>query len=115
MLGATTVAAQLIGLSYGTPLIGTAMSAIIVATIPLFSMVIAHLWGIERITARGLAGLALGISGIFMLVGFPAVPVTPTFLIGCAAVLLWYEDLNRVSACAKINNVFAQRHNDTAI
>lgn len=88
VLGATTVAAQLIGLSYGTPLIGTAMSAIIVATIPLFSMVIAHLWGIERITARGLAGLALGISGIFMLVGFPAVPVTPTFLIGCAAVLL---------------------------
>lgn len=35
--------------------------------------------------------------------------------IGCAAVLLWYEDLKEVSACAKTNNVFAQRHNDTAI
>lgn len=87
VLGATTVAAQLVGLSYGTPLIGTAMSAIIVATIPLFAMVIAHLWGLEAITLRGIAGLALGIVGMVMLVGFPAVPVTPAFLTGCAAVL----------------------------
>ena len=37
VVGATTVAGQLIGLSYAAPLIGTAMSAILVATIPLFS------------------------------------------------------------------------------
>ncbi len=36
VVGATTVAGQLIGLSYGTPLIGTAMAAICVASIPLF-------------------------------------------------------------------------------
>ncbi|WP_218780049.1 DMT family transporter, partial [Cellulomonas iranensis] len=73
VVGATTVAGQLIGLSYGTPLIGTAMAAICVASIPLFSMVISQLWGLERITSRGLIGLLLGVTGIVLLVGFPAV------------------------------------------
>ncbi|MGU3401031.1 DMT family transporter [Brucellaceae bacterium D45D] len=88
IVGATTVAGQLIGLSYGTPLIGTAMAAICVASIPLFSMVISQLWGLERITPRGLSGLVLGIWGIVLLVGFPAVAVTPSFVMGCVAALL---------------------------
>ncbi|GAA5625644.1 hypothetical protein Brsp05_00910 [Brucella sp. NBRC 12953] len=87
VVGATTVAGQLIGLSYGTPLIGTAMAAICVASIPLFSMVISQLWGLERITSRGLIGLLLGVTGIVLLVGFPAVAITPEFIMGCVAVL----------------------------
>ncbi|MBN9273413.1 MAG: EamA family transporter, partial [Mesorhizobium sp.] len=87
VVGATTVAAQLIGLSYGTPLIGTAMAAILVAAIPLFSMVISQLWGLERMTLRRFVGLCLGMAGIVLLVGFPAVPVTPHFILGCAACL----------------------------
>lgn len=87
MVGATTVAGQLVGLSYATPLIGTAMAAIFVATIPLFSMVIAQLWGLERITRARVVGLLLGTIGIVMLVGFPAVPVTTVFLIGCLAMV----------------------------
>ncbi len=88
VVGATTVAGQLIGLSIAGPLIGTAMSAILVATIPLFSMMISAVWGLERINASRLAGLGLGIGGVVLLVGFPAVPVTPAFLGGCAAALL---------------------------
>lgn len=87
IVGATTVAGQLIGLSYGTPLIGTAMAAICVASIPLFSMLISQLWGLERITPRGLIGLLLGVVGIVLLVGFPAVSVTPAFVMGCVAAL----------------------------
>ena len=87
VVGATTAAGQLVGLSFGMPLIGTAMSAIIVATIPLFSMVIAMLWGIEKLTRRHHIGLALGFGGMVVLVGFPAVPFTPTFAIGSAATL----------------------------
>ncbi len=74
VVGATTVAGQLIGLSYSTPLIGTAMAAIFVATIPLFSMIIGQVWGIERITPPRVAGLVIGTLGLVMLVGFPAVP-----------------------------------------
>jgi EamA-like transporter family. len=87
VVGATTVAGQLLGLSYATPLIGTAMAAIIVASIPLFSMVISQVWGLERMRPSGLLGLALGVAGMVLLVGFPAVPLTGEFLLGCAATL----------------------------
>jgi drug/metabolite transporter (DMT)-like permease len=79
-VGATTVAGQLVCLSYATPRIGTAMAAILVAAIPLFSMVIAQFWGIEKITRQRVAGLVLGIIGIVLLVGFPAVPLTGRFV-----------------------------------
>ncbi|HYO44605.1 MAG TPA: DMT family transporter [Candidatus Limnocylindrales bacterium] len=85
IVGATTVAGQLLGLSFATPRIGTAMAAIFVGSIPLFSMVIGHAWGIETISAAGRVGLILGFGGIVLLVGFPSVPITPEFLLGCAA------------------------------
>jgi drug/metabolite transporter (DMT)-like permease len=85
VVGATTVAGQLICLSFATPRIGTAMAAIFVGTIPLFSMVIGHAWGIERITPAGRLGLVLGFGGILLLVGFPAEPITGTFMLGCVA------------------------------
>lgn len=83
VIGATTVAGQLIGMTYATPLIGTAMAAIFIAGIPLISMVIGRLWGIERLTVAGAAGLGLGLLGMIMLVGFPAVPVDHAFVMGC--------------------------------
>ena len=87
LVGLTTVSLQLGLLSYGLPAIGTAMSAILVATIPLFTMLIAALWGVERFRLGGLVGILLGAAGILLLVGFPAQPVTSGFLIGCAATL----------------------------
>ena len=88
VVGSTTVAAQLVGMSFATPRIGTAMAAILVGTIPLFSMVISQLWGIEHITAVGRIGLVLGFGGIVLLVGFPAVPITGAFVLGCAGSLI---------------------------
>jgi drug/metabolite transporter (DMT)-like permease len=88
VVGATTVAAQLVGLSFAAPRIGTAMAAILVATIPLFSAGIAHAWGLAPLTGRTLAGVLLGGLGVVLLVGFPAVPVTPTFVLGVALALL---------------------------
>lgn len=88
MIGLSTVAVQLVGLSYGTPLIGTAMAAILVATIPLFSMLIGQAWGTETLDRAGILGLVLGFVGLVLLVGFPAEPITASFLIGCAALLI---------------------------
>ena len=88
IVGATTVAGQLVFMSVGIPRIGTAMSSIFVAAIPLFSMVISQLWGLEQMSRRGLAGVGLGVAGILMLVGFPVEPVTQSFLFGCAASML---------------------------
>jgi drug/metabolite transporter (DMT)-like permease len=102
-VGATTVAGQLIGLSYATPVIGTAMAAILVASIPLFSMLIGQAWGLEKISAQSLLGMALGFSGIVILVGFPAVPVTTAFVFGCIACILG-------CICAAFGSNYASRH-----
>jgi drug/metabolite transporter (DMT)-like permease len=102
-VGATTVAGQLVGLTFATPRIGTAMAAIFVGTIPLFSMLIGHVWGLERITTQGMFGLILGLSGIVLLVGFPAVPITTTFLIGCCGSLT-------ASVSAALGSNYASRH-----
>ena len=88
IVGATTVAGQLVFMSIGIPRIGTAMSSIFVAAIPLFSMVISQLWGLEKISGRGLFGIGLGVVGILMLVGFPVQPLTAEFLLGCFYSLL---------------------------
>ncbi len=103
IVGATTVAGQLIGLSYATPRIGTAMAAILVATIPLFSMVISQLWGLERFTPQGVLGLVLGVVGIVLLVGFPAVALTDTFIVGCIAMLFG-------SFCAAYGSNYTSRY-----
>ena len=103
IVGATTVAGQLIGLSYATPRIGTAMAAILVATIPLFSMVISQLWGLERITPPGVLGLVLGVVGIVLLVGFPAVALTDSFIFGCLAMVF-------ATFCAAYGSNYASRY-----
>ncbi len=103
VVGATTVAGQLIGLSFATPRIGTAMASILVAAIPLFSIVISQLWGLERITTQGLVGLGLGIGGIVFLVGFPVVAVTGPFILGCASSLFG-------SLCAAFGSNYASRY-----
>jgi drug/metabolite transporter (DMT)-like permease len=103
VVGATTVAGQLVGLSFAPPRIGTAMSAILGgAAIPLFSMAIGRIWGIERLTTASTIGLLLGFAGIVMLVGFPAMPATPSFVIGCAVSLFG-------SLCAAIGSLYASR------
>ena len=103
VVGGTTVAGQLVGLNLATPRIGTAMAAIFVGTIPLFSMLIGQIWGIERITRVGRVGLALGFAGIVLLVGFPAVPVTRAFVLGCVCSVL-------SAVCAAFGSNYARRH-----
>jgi drug/metabolite transporter (DMT)-like permease len=103
VVGATTVAGQLLGLSFATPRIGTAMAAIFVGTIPLFSMVIGHAWGIERIGPSARLGLVLGFGGIVLLVGFPVVPVTGAFVLGCLSSVLG-------SVSAAFGSNYARRH-----
>ncbi len=80
--GATTVAFQLIGLSFAVPRIGTAMSAILVGAIPLYSAMIGRLLHIEKLTRVGYFGLALGFLGIFLLVGFPKGNASKEYLVG---------------------------------
>lgn len=82
VLGVTMVAMQLIGLSFAVPRIGTAMTAILVGAIPLFSSVIGRIMGIEQMGLRGVVGLIIGFIGIVLLVGFPQTEVSKSFALG---------------------------------
>ncbi|MFM8627414.1 MAG: EamA family transporter, partial [Candidatus Nanopelagicus sp.] len=79
VLGVATVAIQLIGLSLAVPRIGTALSAILVGAIPLFSSVIGRMMKIESIDKMGQIGLVLGFIGIVFLVGFPSAELSDQF------------------------------------
>lgn len=103
IVGATTVAGQLVGLSLAAPRIGTAMTAVFVAAIPLFSMLIGQLWGLEKITLSGVAGLLLGLIGIVLLVGFPTIAVNNDFILGCAASIFG-------ALCAAFGSNYASRY-----
>lgn len=103
VVGSTTVAGQLLGLSIAAPRIGTAMAAIFVAGIPLVSMLIGQLWGIEHLVPSQRAGLALGFAGVVLLVGFPAVAVTPEFILGCGGSVF-------AITSAAFGTNFARRH-----
>ena len=82
VLGATSVSFQLIGLSIAVPRIGTALTAILVGAIPLFSSVIGRLMKIEEIDQIGFIGLVLGFVGIIFLVGFPSAELGSEFFLG---------------------------------
>lgn len=59
--------------------------AILNATTPFFAMVCAAIWLGERVTARRLAGLALGVIGVALVVGLGPVSQTRNALLGAAA------------------------------
>ena len=82
ILGFTSVSVQLIGLSLAVPRIGTALTAILVGAIPLFSSVIGRLMKIESIDGFGFTGLVLGFIGIIFLVGFPSGQLGDQFFLG---------------------------------
>lgn len=109
VVGLTTVALQLAGLLYGLPLIGTAMSAIIVTTIPVFSMLVARLAGVESIRRGAAIGVAFGVVGVVMLVGFPSRPIDTGFILGSLASLV-------STFAAAVGNVYvAHRLRDAGI
>ncbi|MBU6359809.1 MAG: DMT family transporter [Chloroflexi bacterium] len=103
LVGATTVAGQLVGLSVAAPRIGTTMTAVFVAAIPLFSMLIGQMWGIEKISRSGVAGLLLGLIGIVLLVGFPTIAINNDFIVGCVVSVFG-------AICAAFGSNYASRY-----
>lgn len=103
VVGATTVAGQLLMLSYAMPLIGTAMAAICCACTPLMAMLMSRVIWQERLSASAGAGLALGAVGIVFLVGFPVHPFTTDFAWGCIIALA-------SALCAAFGSSYASVH-----
>ena len=88
LLLGTGIAVQLIGLAIAVDHLGTALAAAAFGTVPLFAAVIGQMWGQERITGPGVAGLVTGFIGIVIVVLFPAGGISWDFITGMFAGLV---------------------------
>jgi drug/metabolite transporter (DMT)-like permease len=84
VLGALAVALPfwLIGTAVKT--IDASTAAILNATSPIFSAIVAALWIRERLTLEKVAGIAISIAGIAILVGWTPKPMTGAELLACS-------------------------------
>jgi drug/metabolite transporter (DMT)-like permease len=95
---------------YAAQSLSVSLLSIINATAPLFGAALALLWLREPISARGLAGLALGFAGVAVLVGgedFHA-GATPTLAIAAAfAASILYGAVSNYNQIAKIADPYS--------
>ncbi len=73
--------------------LGAGTMSILNATTPFFGAICGALWLGERITARKLAGLALGVTGVSLVVGLGPIALTRDAMLGalaCVAATLCY-------------------------
>lgn len=68
--------------------ITASLAALLIATVPLFSAALSAVWLGERLSPRRAAGLALGVIGVGVLVGWSPVPLTPALARSIGAMLL---------------------------
>jgi drug/metabolite transporter (DMT)-like permease len=67
VMGAVGITIPFAAISWGTQYIPSGLSAILNASMPLFTAVLAAVWGDERLTLRRVGGVIVGLSGIMVL------------------------------------------------
>jgi drug/metabolite transporter (DMT)-like permease len=99
----------LVGVALPFWLIGTAVktidastAAILNATSPIFSALVAAAWIGERLTIGKIAGIALSIAGIAVLVGWTPKPMTAAELLACGCSLLACACYGWISVFTKV-------------
>lgn len=82
VLGSTSVAMNLGGMNYALSHLGTQLTAILVTTIPLYSLLIESVWTKKKPTLIKSIGLIVGFSGVVILVGLSPQAVNREFWFG---------------------------------
>lgn len=82
VLGFTSVGMNLSGINFALSRIGTQLSAILVATIALFGLVIESIWSRKMPAPIKTLGLVIGFSGVVILVGLSPQTVDRQFWLG---------------------------------
>lgn len=70
LLGSLNSALPFVLIAYAQLRLEASLAAVLVSTAPMFSAVLAHVAGDERLNMRKLIGLAAGVAGIALLVGW---------------------------------------------
>jgi drug/metabolite transporter (DMT)-like permease len=88
LLGCTSLALPIFLISWGEQTIDSAVAAVLNATVPLFTIVIAHFWlHDDRMTPRRVAGLLTGFVGVVVLLSEDLLASEHASLVGQLAVV----------------------------
>ena len=87
-LGAINAAVPFTLISAAELHITASLAAMLTATAPLWSAVFSAIWLDERLSSRRVAGLALGLAGVAVLVGWSPIALTTATLLSIAALLI---------------------------
>lgn len=87
ILGSVNAAAQFTFMALAATTLSASLTAIIVATMPLWSVPVAAIWFNERPARGAIAGLIGGVLGVGLVVGVAPQEVNATFLLAVAAAL----------------------------
>lgn len=89
ILGPTSLAIPIFFISWGEQTIDSAVASILNATVPLFTLVIAHYWlHDDKITLQKTIGLIIGFAGVIVLLSEDLLASAHSSAIGQAAVIL---------------------------
>ena len=89
ILGPTSLAIPIFLISWGERTIDSAVASILNATVPLFTIVIAHLWlSDDKITPQKVLGLLVGFSGVMVLLSKDLSLRAHSSVLGQGAVIL---------------------------
>lgn len=103
MIGIVNSALPFALFAFAEQYVDASMAAVLNATSPFFGAVVAAVWLKDRLTLRKLAGMAVGLSGVVLLVGWHSEPLTGMTLLAvlaCLAAALSYG----------VASVYAKRH-----
>ena len=70
------------GMTFALSKLGTALTAILVTTIPLYSALIERVWGKQKHTKLMILGLWIGFGGVVILIGLSSQALDMNFLLG---------------------------------
>ena len=102
VMGLVGTAAPFSLISWGETRIDSSLAAILNATVPIATVLLAHFWTRdERLTIGRVAGVLIGFAGVVVLAGNAAVGAHSGALLGVLALLL-------SSVCYGIANIFAR-------
>ena len=102
ILGALNAAMPFLLIAQAVIHLNASLAAILNATTPLFTAVVAAWWLKEPLTARQAYGLILGIIGVAILVGWSPLPLTLPVILAAGASLIG-------ALCYAIGGVYAKR------
>lgn len=113
ILGLFNSALPFLLFGYAALTLPAALLAILNATSPLWGTLIAALWGPAPLSGRTLAGLALGVAGVALLVGFDPAALRPGAGLAIAASLgaaLCYAAMSNYAKSARAVEPLANAH-----